>query len=249
MTDVGAVTRLETVLLEACEGNREVDLGRQYKALRYPLIRRDDLRDIVPEFVRAQRDLSAFWTFIREHDPTWKARRQFVRESFRPLFDRIEGRSKPPAASTGWTGRRSATQQARIVQSLAPAALEGVDELLEIHERALHNGGPVEPAQQEAIDRLKELHSAIGELIQAAENNLTLDDRLKKVRDLKKRTFVWAKEGYQLTVASLPLTSSSTFIAAGVMFLVNAMVKDLAAAATIGAVASSAHVVAANKRQ
>lgn len=247
MGDEGAISRLETLLLEACEGNREVDLGRQYKALRHPLIRRDDLRDVVPEFVRAQRDLSAFWAFIREHDPTWKARREFIRKSFRPIFDRLEGRTKPPTSSSAWTGKRSASEQIRIVRALAPAALQGVDELLSFHERTLHNGGPVDPAQEEALKRLRELHKALGDLIEAADAERPLSGPLSTVKALKKETFGWTKNTYEMTIATLPLTSSTTFVAAGVMFLINALIKDYGAAAAIGAAASAAHVVKATK--
>lgn len=82
----------------------------------------------------------------------------------------------------------------------------------------------------------------MGDLITAADAGAPLDNSLKIVADLKRRTFGWTKGTFEMTVATLPLTSSTTFIGAGVMFLINALVKDYGAAATIGAAAAGAHI-------
>jgi hypothetical protein len=97
--------------------------------------------------------------------------------------------------------------------------------LLEEQGRALHNGGPVDGAQQETLDTLKELHRELGELIRCAENGLPLDARLSGLRSLKDKAFSWCKETYRLTLADSPLVASSTVLGCGVMMLVNAITQ------------------------
>ena len=225
MSDEEAVTRIQAVMIKACEGNRDLASDRDYKSVRMPLIRRADLSDVVPPFIRANRDLESMWAYLKGLSPHWKERREHVWESFRPLFDRVEGRTKPPVSSSNWTGRRTPTQQAAVVLSLAPDALHGVEMLLAEQERALHNGGPVDDAQRDALETLKELHRELGELISCAENGLPLDERLSGLRALKDKGFNWCKETYRLTLAESPLVASSTVLGCGVMMLVNAITQ------------------------
>ncbi len=131
MDDEAAVTRLQSVLIAACEGNRDVTNDREHKALRGPIIRRQDLSDVVPAYVRAHRDLNSLWPYFRKLSDQWAPRREHIWETFNPLFDRVEGKTKSPVLSSNWTGRvRSPVQQARVVLSLAPQALIGVEMML-----------------------------------------------------------------------------------------------------------------------
>jgi hypothetical protein len=242
MNDDEAVTRLQSILLEGCEGRRDLDLDRQYKPLRKVIIGRPDLSDVVPRFVRSHADLGTFWSYIKGVDPQWEPRRQHVRKAFEPLFDRIEGRTKPPATSGKWTGRRSAAQQAQIVLALAPDALQGVRALLDEQERALHNGGPVDPEQEAAIERLRQLHGALGELIALAENGSPLDTQLAEVRAIKDRVLSWSASPYGLNLAGMPVLGMATVLGVGVMYLVNAIAPGTPEiGATMGAGVLTAH--------
>jgi hypothetical protein len=246
MTDEDAVHRLQSLMLLACEGNKDLSNGREYRAIRSQLLRRHDLSDVLPKYLRSQRDLASFWQFIKTYAPKWDDRRNMIRTTFEPLFDRVEGRTKPATQSAKWTGRRSASQQARVVISLGYDALLGVDLLLEEQERPLHNGGPVDRERAEAIQKLKDLHRELGQLISLAEAGEPLDEQLKRVRDLKDRTLAWSASPLGLSLNTVPLTGAATILGVGVMYLVNAIAPGQGAA--FGVAVTGAHVAGAAVR-
>lgn len=243
MSDEEAVLRLQSILVSACEGNQDLLNGREYRSLRSPLIRRDDLADVVPRYIKAHRDLGSFWSYIKGVSAQWAPRRQHVWDTFKPLFDRVEGRTGPPVAASRWTGRRTASEQARVVLALGGDALLGVELLLDEQERPLHIGGPVEPEQLNAVRKLRELHQAIGELIRLAEAELPLDYQLQRVRDLKDRALHWTRSPVGLSLDTLPLLGMSTVLGVGVMGLVNAICPGQGAA--FGVAAMAAHPASA----
>ena len=233
-------------MLLACEGNQDLSNGREYRAIRSQLLRRSDLSDVLPKYIRSHRDLGSFWQFIKSYAPKWEDRRKMVRSTFEPLFDRVEGRTRPTMASSKWTGRRSATQQARVVISLGYDALLGVDLLLDEQEKPLHNGGPVEPERAEAIAKLKALHDELGELISLAEAGKPLNAKLDTVRRAKEQALAWSASPVGLSLASIPLTGAATILGVGVMYLVNAIAPGQGA--TFGAAVTGAHVAGAAVR-
>ena len=241
LNDEEAITRLQSLMIQACEGARDLSVDRDYKSLRVPLIKRVDLSDVVPTYIRAHRDLASFWSYIRKHSDQWQARREHIWETFRPLFDRVEGRTSAPISAAQWTGRRTPKQQAKIVLALAPEALEGVQQLLDDQARALHNGGPVDPDREEALAALKALRDALSELIQLAETGQPLAGQLTKLRRVKNAAFKWSAETYSMTLANTPLMSSSLIWGAGVAYLVNVITKDITTAGAFGAAATAVH--------
>lgn len=67
----------------------------------YRLLRREFMDDptvshLVPPFVRTTQDKAAMWAFLKGLSGQWEPRRQFVREQFTQLIDRLE-RSPAPA--------------------------------------------------------------------------------------------------------------------------------------------------------
>lgn len=76
LTDREAIERLETILLMSCEGNQDLSNGREYKTLRRALLSRSELADVMPRFIRTQRDLGAFWAYIKAHAGQWALRRR-----------------------------------------------------------------------------------------------------------------------------------------------------------------------------
>jgi hypothetical protein len=210
------------------------------------LLRRLELSDVLPKYIRSHRDLASFWQYIKAYAPKWEDRRAMIRSTFEPLFDRVEGRTQPAAASTKWTGRRSATQQARVVISLGYDALLGIDLLLEEQEGPLHNGGPVEKERLDAIQKLKNLHRELAELISLAEAGRPLDEKLQSVRAAKDKALAWCVSPIGLSLASVPLTGAATILGVGVMYLVNAIAPGQGAA--FGAAVTGAHVAGAAMR-
>lgn len=250
LDDEGAMDRLQSILLLGCEGNQDLSRGRDYKAMRRALLDRSDLADVVPRFVRSQRDLSGFWTYIKNFAPSYEQRRVHVRENMTPLFDRVEGHTRPPVRSNRWTGKRTASQQAQVVLALGFDALAGVDALLDEQERPLHNGGPIEPERLEAIEHLKALHAELGELIRLAEAELPLDDQLRRVRSLKDQALSWVKSPAGFAAGMVPLTGFSCVLGVGVYYLVNAIAPEAAsamAAATTGAHVTGATILGARE--
>lgn len=243
MSDEEAVQRLQSVLILACEGNKDLSHGRDYKALRAPLIRRQDLADVIPKFVRAERDLSSFWAYIKRQSPKWEERRQHVWSSLQPLFDRVEGRTKPPRNSGAWTGRRTPAQQARIVLAMVPDAQLAIEMLLEEQQRGLHNGGEVEPERQHGIELLKELHAALGDLLRLAETGQGLTKQLQLVKAIKERTLVMSRETLGITLAGIPQMASSSVFGVAAYTFINIISKGVSDEVAMGA---SAAVMAAH---
>jgi len=62
-----------------------------YRLLRRELMADDDVAGLVPQFVRAAQDTGAMWAFLKDYNPQWAPRRQFVRDQFISLIDKLEG--------------------------------------------------------------------------------------------------------------------------------------------------------------
>lgn len=62
----------------------------EYTALRQELLAMPDVGNLVPTFVRINRDLASFWHFIQPKFKTYAERRTFISEQFTPLLDRLE---------------------------------------------------------------------------------------------------------------------------------------------------------------
>jgi hypothetical protein len=250
MTDSEAVDRLQAIALGACDGVRDIANDRSYKALRGVLISRSDLSDVVPSFVRSQRDLTLLWTHLKSLGTDRKPRRDFVTEAFIPLLDRVQGRTSAPTRASGWTGRRTVHQQAQIVWAHAPTAFQAVDMLLDEQEKPLSNGGPVEPERLKAIAELKALHDALGQLLSLVQTGRPFGPQLRKVRALRDRAFKWSTETYELTLAQSPLMASSAVLGSAVWFLTNLITKDVEASATFaGAIVGGGTIVAGRHRE
>ena len=247
LSDIEALERLEAILLLGCEGNQDLTRGRAYKEMRKALLERTDLADVVPSFVRSQRDLAGFWAYIKNLAPRYEPRRAHTREAMRPLFERVEGLTKPPVPSTKWTGRRTASQQAQIVLSLAPNALAGVEALLDEQERPIHNGGPVEPERADVIELLKALHLELGELIRLAHAEMPLEHQLGRMKAARDRALSWMKSPVGFALGAAPLTGFSVTIGVGVYYLINAIAPE--AALVFGGGATAAHAAGAAIQQ
>lgn len=82
-------------LVSLCEGGANMD-DNVYRALRREFMDDPAISHLVPAFVRTTQDKAAMWAFLKGHSGQWEPRRQFVREQFAPLIERLE-RSPAPA--------------------------------------------------------------------------------------------------------------------------------------------------------
>lgn len=64
--------------------------NEEYAGLRLELLGMPDIADLIPSFVRLNRDLSSFWNFIQPKFKTYRERRSFISEQFTPLLDFLE---------------------------------------------------------------------------------------------------------------------------------------------------------------
>jgi len=231
LNDEDATQRLQGILIQACEGARDLSIDREYKAFRAVLIRRADLSDVVPKFVRSSRDLLSFWAYIRKVSDQWQPRREHVWEAFRPIFDRLEGRSVATSAAK-WTGRRTAAQQAKIVLAVAPTALAAVNQLIDEQQARKHNQGPSDADVDDAIEKLRALRDAISELINLAENGRPLATSLRGVKALRNSILKWSAQSYELLLANSPLYASSAVAGSALWFATYLLTKDMGASAT-----------------
>ncbi len=202
LTDEEAVQRLRTLCLGACDGIQDLADDSRYKALRRALLSRPDLRPLAPAFIAAQAGLEAVVRHLRETRDR-AARREMVREQFAALLDT----TAEPAAirSAGWTGRPSRRHYAAVVQALAPVALEAVERLIADEERTRGNGGPVDADRIVALQQLKALHAALGDLIQSVEQDRPLAPVVRRLQSIQHAT----KIAIGRATAALPVTSAA----------------------------------------
>jgi hypothetical protein len=64
--------------------------NEEYSALRQELLSMPEIEQLVPSFVRLNRDLTSFWHFIQPKFKTYAERRTFISEQFTPLLDFLE---------------------------------------------------------------------------------------------------------------------------------------------------------------
>jgi Abortive infection C-terminus len=69
----------------------------EYQQLRRAFMRDPIARDLLPAFVRANRNLDMFWGWIKNEAGQYEPRRKIVRDAFLPLLDHLEGRGVAPA--------------------------------------------------------------------------------------------------------------------------------------------------------
>jgi hypothetical protein len=115
--------------------------------------------------------------------------------------------------------------------------------LLQEQQRGLHNGGEVEPERLQGIELLKELHSALGDLLRLAETGQGLTQQLQLVKAIKQKALAMSKETLGVTLAGIPQMASSSVFGLAAYTFINIISKGVSDEASIGA---SAAVMAAH---
>jgi hypothetical protein len=239
LDDVAAMERLQAIMLSACDGARDLARDRAYKDFRKRLLRRDDLIDFVPSVVRTHNDLDSFVSTIKEL-PDREERRERVRSSFQAILSTLSPRQPQSAESSSWTGRLSSAQQARVVKALVAPALEVVDRLIADQEQALDNGGPVDADQAQALQDLRDLHAALGELIRLIEAERPIEGVLGRLAELKKRAVEGFTRNLGADLAALPGTISTVVVGLTTIGITQLLTSNEVAAAAMGGMAASA---------
>ena len=138
--------------------------------------------------------------------------------------------------SSRWTGRRSTKQQAAFIRRVAPIALNGVELLIGELESLGHNGGPSIEERKEALTQLRDLQSALAELIKLAENDLPTMGALSTVRALQSKLFTWCDVTFSISAPAAGLAFCKAAVVWGVASAINGMIGGGGEA--VGALAS-----------
>lgn len=184
--DEDAIFRLQEILLRLVEGEREGQIDTEYKALRQAFLDNEDYADAVPRLVRVHRDLGGMWPYMKSFDPQWEPRRKHVRDELEALFNRADELVKrgndvdppwpgsPPEETvdaSDWTGTLTRTQRLSAAKSLLPVARASIERLIEELGKPSHNGGPPLDETVEAIENLRKLHKALGDILEGIEGD------------------------------------------------------------------------------
>ena len=93
-TDLERVQALQNVLVARATGS--VEGGEDYAALRKHLITITSYKELLPSFVRTNRNLEQFWQFIKGKFSSYAERLKYIWDEFTPLLDSLEGKDLRP---------------------------------------------------------------------------------------------------------------------------------------------------------
>jgi len=86
---------LQNMLIsEATIGSAE---DSDYQLLRHHFVDQSETNNLLPAFVRTNRDLAQFWQFIKYKFKHYSERREFIYSEFIPLLDYLEGKKSAPS--------------------------------------------------------------------------------------------------------------------------------------------------------
>lgn len=85
---------MEGILIDcATGGSTQNDV---YERLRREFVQNEELKPLLPPFVRTHRNLTSFWGWIKQQAGTYAERRQIIGAGFTPLMDHLEGKGSAP---------------------------------------------------------------------------------------------------------------------------------------------------------
>lgn len=93
--DFEIAQKLQNLLLNFATG--DVPQDTEYQELRQYFLGNPTTKQLLPSWVRQNRDLSQFWQFIKYKFSTYAERRTFIWNEFTPLLEFLETGSKTPS--------------------------------------------------------------------------------------------------------------------------------------------------------
>lgn len=117
-------------------------------------------------------------------------------------------RAQDVFASASWTGRRSLQDQVQVIMAFGPMASDSVQQLASaIEQRRLND-----PATATSLEALRELHSALGELISAAVEAQPLEALWRRVELTKEKLTGAVWDGAQVMLVAPALAMGTATI-------------------------------------
>lgn len=101
--------------------------------------------------------------------------------------------------ASSWTGRRSNAEQTVVILRVAPIAIEGIEALIANIEAA-------RPNDEQSLRDLRQLHAALGELIEAADRGFDLRTAMLSVWNPMKRALDWSDSAFSAVTRSPTMT-------------------------------------------
>ncbi|MBU0701914.1 abortive infection family protein [bacterium] len=94
INDMERVQALQNILIAKSTGQDAKN--SDYLALRNYLLKKDKYKELLPSFVRTNRELEQFWAFIKNKFSTYAERRYYIWQEFLPILDHLEGKTQTP---------------------------------------------------------------------------------------------------------------------------------------------------------
>jgi hypothetical protein len=172
-TDLEVAERLRSMLMNTAEGRRSVADDRIYPELRNALASRGyDL----PSLVFTHPSLDSVTAALKRISGK-AGRAEAVRDELNPFLDMLREPRSEPVDSAVWTGQEGRTAKLKLVRGLLPLAQNAVESMITTLSEPNANGAPLLDSRVEAIEELRKLHHALGELLSAVDSG-HLDDEL-----------------------------------------------------------------------
>jgi hypothetical protein len=169
----GLADRLQSILVNAAKGQRSLTDDRQYPRLRQELARR---QITPPPLIHIHPTVDSFTAYIRSAGERPQVIER-VRREFDDLYRSIEAAANPGVDSSTWTGVADRRMRVAAVRQLLPLAQAAVEGLMVQLAQPGANKGPLLDERIDALEHLRALHHALGDLIAAIDAG-DLDDDL-----------------------------------------------------------------------
>ncbi|MBW3168838.1 hypothetical protein [Qipengyuania flava] len=164
--------RLQAMLANAARGNRSIGDDRQYPQMRRILQSRGAK---LPSILEAHPSIDSVTAYLERYAdrPT---RAAVIRQDFNSALEAAETEEPQTFDPSSWNGSQSASTQLAAVKALIPLAQASIEGLIASLGEPGANGGPILDERAEAIEHLRQLHTALGELLTAAESGHLNDE-------------------------------------------------------------------------
>ena len=166
------VERVQSILINAAEGQRSVGDDCNYTGLRKEMQRRFPRP---PELVSTHPDVNSFAAYIKGINDR-RERVDRVRKDFSPLLRQLGDAAKVEVESADWTGIEGRGAKLATARQLLPLAQAAVESMIASLSEPGPNGGPLLDGRDTAIDHLRQLHTTIGDLMIAIDGGHFDDD-------------------------------------------------------------------------